>query len=303
MVLENTKYIWSCLKALLDKTGFFEIALKQYVTVIHKGRIKIMYGKQINPLVSVIIPAYNSEETIEAAIYSAVIQGIDVELVIINDASLDHTADIIQNCQEKYDSDHIKWNIIDSRENLGAAASRNLGVKLACAPYVAFLDSDDRWTEEKLKKQLALLNRTGGVLCSTAREFATHQGELTGIIVPVKPIITYRSLLYDNSINCSSVLMRTEIAREFPMLHDELHEDYITWLKILKKYKKAYAINEPLLKYRCSQGGKSSNKLKSAWMHYHSLRFVGIPPLSAFWHFLFYMVSGILKYRKVKRKR
>ena len=95
MVLENTKYIWSCLKALLDKTGFFEIALKQYVTVIHKGRIKIMYGKQINPLVSVIIPAYNSEETIEAAIYSAIIQGIYIVLGIINDASLDHTVDII----------------------------------------------------------------------------------------------------------------------------------------------------------------------------------------------------------------
>ena len=224
----------------------------------------------------------------------------DMEIIAVDDASTDASLEILR----RYEEDHPeKIRVIHYEKNKRQGGAKNEGLKMAGGEWIGFLDSDDWWTEEKLKKQLALLNRTGGVLCSTAREFATHQGELTGIIVPVKPIITYRSLLYDNSINCSSVLMRTEIAREFPMLHDELHEDYITWLKILKKYKKAYAINEPLLKYRCSQGGKSSNKLKSAWMHYHSLRFVGIPPLSAFWHFLFYMVSGILKYRKVKRKR
>ena len=81
-----------------------------------------MDKKQINPLVSVIIPAYNSEQTIETALCSAVIQGIDIELIIINDGSHDHTADIIRSCQEKYDSDHIKWNILDSKENHGTAA-------------------------------------------------------------------------------------------------------------------------------------------------------------------------------------
>ena len=51
---------------------------------------------------------------------------------------------------------------------------------------------------------------------------------------------------------------------EFPMEHDDSHEDYITWLKILKKYGPAVGIDRPYLKYRLSEGGKSRNKLKSA---------------------------------------
>lgn len=250
----------------------------------------------VTPSVSVVIPAFNSEQTIGEAIDSVVLQDVPVELIIVDNASADHTADVIQNCQIKWKSAPIIWKIIYCEKNYGAAAGRNLGVANATAPYIAFLDSDDWWAAEKLKKQLTLLKETGGVLCSTGREFATHGGRLTGHIIPVKSIITYHDLLCDNSINCSSVLILTSVAKEFPMEHDEYHEDYITWLRVLKKYKIAYAINEPLLKYRRSAGGKSANKWKSAGMHYHSLRIVGIGPVRAAWYLGFYIVLGIKKY-------
>lgn len=203
---------------------------------------------------------------------------------------------MIQSCRSKWESAPIIWKVIHCEKNLGAANARNLGVKNASASYVAFLDSDDWWAAEKLTKQMALLKETGGVLCSTGREFATHEGELTGHIVPVKSIITYQDLLHDNSINCSSVVILTSVAREFPMGHEECHEDYITWLQVLKKYKNAYAVNEPLLKYRRSEDGKSANKWKSAKMHYHSLRIVGIKPVRAAWYFCFYVASGVKKH-------
>ena len=253
-------------------------------------------GNDITPSVSVVIPAFNSEQTIAAAIHSVVIQNIPVELIIIDNASTDRTLDVIQSCRSKWESAPIIWKVIHCEKNLGAANARNLGVKSASAPYVAFLDSDDWWAAEKLTKQMALLKETGGVLCSTGREFATHEGELTGHIVPVKSIITYQDLLHDNSINCSSVVILTSVAREFPMGHEECHEDYITWLQVLKKYKNAYAVNEPLLKYRRSEDGKSANKWKSAKMHYHSLRIVGIKPVRAAWYFCFYVASGIKKH-------
>lgn len=251
---------------------------------------------KITPSVSVVIPVFNSERTIKTAIHSVVIQNMPVELIIVDNASIDRTSDIIQSCQTKWISAPIIWKIIHCKKNLGAAAARNLGVENASAPYIAFLDSDDWWATEKLKKQMALLNETGGVLCSTGREFATHKGKLTGHIIPVKSIITYQDLLRDNIINCSSVLILTSVAKEFPMEHDEYHEDYITWLRVLKKYKYAYAINEPLLKYRRSADGKSANKWKSAKMHYHSLRIVGIGPIRAAWYFCFYVASGIKKH-------
>lgn len=79
---------------------------------------------------------------------------------------------------------------------------------------------------------------------------------------------TYKSLLRTNCIPCSSALMKTKAARKFYMCHDELHEDYILWLKVLQKYGTAYGSGEPLLKFRLSQAGKSRNKLKSAKMNY-----------------------------------
>lgn len=100
-------------------------------------------------------------------------------------------------------------------------------------------------------------------------------GSSTGRTIPVKEKITYRELLKHNSINCSSVILRRDVAREFPMEHDDSHEDYITWLKILRKYGCAAGINKPYLKYRLSEGGKSRNKLKSAAMTYNVYRYAG----------------------------
>ena len=109
-------------------------------------------------------------------------------------------------------------------------------------------------------------------------------------------IITYAMLLGTNSIACSSVVMKTEVAREFYMSHDELHEDYILWLKVLKKYGNACGINEPMLKSRMSQGGKSRNKLKSARMHFGVYRLMGIGRLASCYYFLMYMFHGVRKY-------
>ena len=107
---------------------------------------------------------------------------------------------------------------------------------------------------------------------------------------------TYRELLKHNSINCSSVILRRDVAREFPMEHDDSHEDYITWLKILRKYGCAAGINKPYLKYRLSEGGKSRNKLKSAAMTYNVYRYAGYGRIRSCIFFCSYAVHGIWKY-------
>ena len=119
------------------------------------------------------------------------------------------------------------------------------------------MDADDWWMPKKLERQLALLKKTGLVLCSTARELMTSDGRPTGRIIHVKRRLTYHDLLYHNSINCSSVVVKREVILEFPMGYEDSHEDYITWLKILRKYGASCAIDEPLLKYRVSAGSKS----------------------------------------------
>ncbi|WP_099467001.1 glycosyltransferase family 2 protein [Konateibacter massiliensis] len=245
------------------------------------------------PLVSVIMPAYNSEKFIETAIHSVLIQEVPFELIIIDDCSNDGTQELLL----QYSS---RPNIICIRneENIGAAASRNKGVALAKGKYVAFLDADDYWLPHKLSRQLDTLDAKQRVLCSTARELMTPEGKLTGKIIPVPENITYHMMLGQNLINCSSVVMLRDVALEFPMEHEDSHEDYIMWLKILQKYKKACAVNEPLLKYRLSNSGKSGHKLHSAKMTFKVYRYMGFGLFKSIMCFASYAVHGVIKYKK-----
>ena len=80
------------------------------------------------------------------------------------------------------------------------------------------------------------------------------------------------------------------------MHHDDSHEDYLMWLEILKKYGKGCAVNEPLLKYRVSETGKSGSKLHSAKMTYKTYRYMGFGPVRSCLYFIGYAVQGIKKY-------
>lgn len=247
--------------------------------------------KSDKPLVSVIMPAYRCAKIIEEAIDSVLIQGVPFELLVIDDQSPDE----LETVMAKYQADP-RVIYVKNSERLGAAASRNKGISMARAPYIAFLDSDDCWRKGKLKKQLAYIQKENVVLCATARELMTVHGKPTGRIFSVKKRITYEELLKHNSIACSSVLLRTDVAREFPMGHEDSHEDYILWMQILRKYGTACAINEPLLLYRLSDQGKSGSKLQSARMTFKAYRYMGFGMFKSIRCFVSYAWHGVEKY-------
>lgn len=243
------------------------------------------------PLVSVIMPAYNCIATVGAAIDSALAQEVPLEVIVVDDRSPQDLTEVLAPYRED-----PRVKILRNETNLGAAGSRNVGVAAATGEYIAFLDADDIWAPEKLQKQLALIREKDSVLCATARELMTPEGELTGRVIPVKETITYKELLKHNSINCSSVLMKAEVAKAFPMEHEDSHEDYILWLKILQKYGFACAVNEPLLRYRLSNTGKSGSKLHSAKMTFKVYRYMGFGTVSACLLFASYAFHGVMKY-------
>ena len=242
-------------------------------------------------LVSVIIPAYNCAGVIGLALNSALTQEVPVEILVINDCSPDN----LDLAMEKYLADpRIRY--LKNEKNMGVAATRNRGIALAKGSHIAFLDSDDCWTPDKLEKQLQLMEKTGAVLCSTARELMNPDGSKTGCVIPVKTEYTLKDLRLQNFINCSSVVLRADVAKEFPMHHDDSHEDYLMWLEVLGKYGRGCAVNEPLLKYRVSNTGKSGSKLKSARMTFMTYRYAGFSPLQSIGCFACYAVNGAIKY-------
>lgn len=242
-------------------------------------------------LVSVVMPAYNCEKFIGTAIESVLRQQVPLELIVINDNSTDRTTEQIQS---------FRWDerliYICNESNQGVAATRNKGIQMAKGKYIAFLDADDYWTEDKLIKQVSLMEKKNGVLSSTARELMDENGSLTGKIIGIKEEVRYKDLLKGNVLNTSGVMVLASVAKRYPMVQDHLHEDYITWLSILKEYGKAYGINEPLLKYRVMKGTKSGNKLKSAKMTYGVYRYIGLGRVKALYYFCFYAINGVVKY-------
>lgn len=135
------------------------------------------------------------------------------------------------------------------------------------------------------------------MLACTGRRLCSPEGEDLGKCIPVKSRITYKDLLHHNSINCSSVLLRRDAALRYPMEHEDSHEDYITWLKILQEYGMASGVDEPLLNYRLTTKGKSGNKLKSAGMTFKVYRYMGFGLGKSILCFISYALNGIWKYR------
>ncbi len=242
-------------------------------------------------LVSVIMPAYKCAQYISQALDSALCQDVPLEIIVINDCSPDHLDKVMKKYQHRPEIRYIHNEI-----NLGVAKTRNRGVSIARGEYVAFLDADDIWAEDKLKKQLKLIREKDCVLCSTARELMNKDGTLTGYVIPVKTDYTFFDLRLHNQVNCSSVLIKTEVAREFPMHHDDSHEDYLMWLEVLQKYRRGCAINEPLLKYRISDTGKSGSKLNSAKMTFLTYRYMNYGLLRSMLYFVCYAFNGVKKY-------
>lgn len=256
------------------------------------GKVMEYVDKDPDVLVSVIMPAYNCEKYIGTAIRSVLEQTVSLELIIVEDCAEDGTEDVIRSFLP---DERIIY--ICNETNLGVAASRNKGMELARGKYIAFLDADDYWTKDKLERQVSFMEEGDKILSSTGRELIDENGSSTGKIIRIPEKIGYKDLLKGNVLNTSGVMVLSETAKQYKMVQDHLHEDYIMWLSILKEHGKAYGINEPLLKYRVMQGTKSGNKLKSAKMTFGVYRYMGLNLTQAVYYFCHYAINGVRKYR------
>ena len=247
--------------------------------------------------ISIVIPVYNGSKYIKQCIESVLEQdeNIEKEIILVDDNSDDELPFIIMSMQQKEILNNKNFIYIRNKTNKGPAESRNIGVSYASGDYVAFLDADDWWDKDKLKKQVEVINKNNSILVYTSRTNVFEaDGRTKDLSVPER--ITYEELLKGNQIACSSVLIRKDIAKKYPMSNPEIHEDYYLWLRILKDYGHADGVNEPLLKYRVHEDSKSGNKIKSAVMTFKTLRKVGVPFFKTCFCFMSYMTAGIKKY-------
>jgi teichuronic acid biosynthesis glycosyltransferase TuaG len=253
------------------------------------------YSKE--ELISIIMPAYNSERYIGDAIKSVIGQTYQHwELVVIDDGSRDNT---IRVAEELSRADN-RIKLYTNKKNQGVSATRNRGISLASGDWIAFLDSDDMWVKDKLEKQVVHSQKLCVDFLFTGSSFINEEGDFYQGIFEVPEKVTYRKLRTHNVISCSSVLIKKRFFADIQMENDDMHEDYAVWLRVLGTGVSAIGINEPLLIYRISRNSKSGNKMKTIKMTYKVFRFIGINPIGSTYFMLRHILGSIKKYRKIK---
>ena len=257
-------------------------------------------------MVSVIIPSYNSEKYIAKTLDSVCAQTYaDFEVLVMNDYSSDRTAEIV----ESYAAKDSRIHLMNLPGNKGVSHARNTGVRMASGDWIAFLDSDDLWATDKLEKQLKLKKQLDKDaperkhdFLFTGSSFIDENGLPLSSVLHVPEHVDFEDLLKQNVVSCSSVMIRRELMLKYPMpCSDQVHEDFVTWLTILKKEKiEAYGLDEPLLIYRVMKSSRSGNKLKAAAMTFRAYRHIGLSVSSAFKNWIHYALRSFMKYRKIK---
>lgn len=214
-----------------------------------------------NPHISVIMPCYNMEKFIASSIQSVCNQTYtDWELLIVDDASTDKTAEIVQRFQEADSRIHFAAKSMHT----GIAATRNQAIGMAKGQYLAFLDADDVWHPDKLEKQLEFMQTRKIGFSYSAYNWIDETGNNLGKTILTAGDLNYNDYLHNTIIGCSTVMIDTNITGPISVPDFRTSEDAATWLNILKKGFIAYALTEVLVSYRIRKKSASSNKIKSA---------------------------------------
>ena len=213
------------------------------------------------PTVSVIMPCYNMEKFIAHSIESVRNQSLtDWELLIVDDASTDKTADKVRPYCEQ--DERVKLTV-KSRHS-GIANSRNQALASAKGRYLAFLDADDIWHPDKLERQLAFMQENKVAFSYSAYELIDEEGQPLQKTIATAGNLNHDAYLRNTIIGCSTVIVDKEKVGEVTVPDFRTSEDTATWLNILRKGFLAYAIDEVLVSYRIRRKSASSNKLKAS---------------------------------------
>ena len=220
------------------------------------------------PLVSVLIPAYNVERYVAEAVRAVMAQTYsNLEIIVIDDGSQDATFSVLEGLanQDK------RIRLYRNEANLGLIDTLNKGLDLVTGEYIARTDADDitepEWIEtiiNQLHKQPSVMAMSASLIempeDNSGRTVKNPYG--TMIRYPLDSESIRKALLFRNPINHSSIIIRTDIFRQYGLRYDKgyLHaEDYKLWLEISKIGDLAN-LDKPLLYYRMHPMQVSSAK-------------------------------------------
>ena len=210
-------------------------------------------------LVSIVIPYYKKKKYINQTINSVLNQTYkNFEVIIIYDdeelQDLNYLKSIV-----KLDK---RISLIINKKKLGAGLSRNRGIKLSKGKYIAFLDSDDYWSKNKLKAQVTFMNLNKHSISHTTYQIVNRDNKKISIR-KARNFFEIQDLIYSCDIGLSTVILKKKLFSnniKFPKIKTK--EDFILWLQILKKKIPIVALDKNLSSWRKLDNSLSSSTIQ-----------------------------------------
>lgn len=223
----------------------------------------------MNASVSVVIPCYNAEKTIERTLDSVLTQSLlPYEIIIVDDKSTDKSCQVIKNYIEKC-KDQIKIILIEQKDNAGPAKARNTGWDYANGEYIAFLDADDSWYSQKIEFQYSYMRENPDVSL-TGHLYEVLTGNDSPLILPIRLTDNIKNFskikfLIRNWFGTSTVMLKRNIPLRFREFK-KYAEDYLLWAEIKFSGYNCTLLSLPLSLYKMEYGGSGlSGNMLAMW--------------------------------------
>ncbi|WP_273130279.1 glycosyltransferase family 2 protein [Bacillus weihaiensis] len=250
--------------------------------------------RDLEDLVSVIMPAYNCGEYIGLTLNSVIAQTYqNWEVIVVDDCSTDNTEEIVKS----YISRESRIKYFKLEKNSGAAVARNKATDYAKGKYIAFLDSDDIWFPEKLTRQIGFMKQNGYNFTCTSYTKIDEKGNYLDRTIKAHSKRNYDGVLKTCPGN-STVIYNAESLGKFKIPNIKKRNDYVMWLQVIKREEYLYGIEEPLGSHRIRSGAISSEKsslVRYHWKVYREIERLSIVKSS--YLILYWIIATVFKLR------
>lgn len=251
--------------------------------------------------ISIITPVYNCEKLIEKTIECVLNQTYkNWEWLLVDDCSPDDSAIIIK----KYAKNDNRIKYFKLSENSGAAVTRNKALAESTGRFVAYLDADDLWKNDKLEKQVKFMLENQYSFTCTDYEKITETGNSLNKIIKIPKKVDYNLFLRNTIIQTVGVMVDTKLTGKelLKMPNIRRRQDAATWCQLLKNGHDCYECPENLSYYRVVTNSLSSNKFKAIKMNWYWYRKIEKLSLwKACYCFIGYAFNGVRKRIYIKR--
>jgi len=254
---------------------------------------------QSQSLISVILPAANAEQFIEASVHSVLHQSYrHLELIIVNDGSTDSTSELIDQLAAR--DARIRVRHLNSRSG-GPAKPRNIGLLQAKGEWSAFIDADDIWHPQKVERQIEYAQaRQLNFISSDCHRF-THASSLNEYECWSSEAnfteLNHGMMLRKNRVVTSSMMVQTSLIKEIGFSEHSDYigvEDYLAWLHLTQNSTiRGGVLHLPLVYYRLRPDSLSASKLAMASKIHTLLKHYRVDGRSLGWRRYWFFASYV----------